>query len=481
MELTRGAHDAFFAAAAGFVGGAAAGGLGFPPLFTFAAAAALAAAAHFLQDLRPLRAVAILAALSFALGSLHYTLDDVRYLQAQRAVLGETSFTGTVVTEPRRRLDSQIATVRTESSARLYVHTEAHPPLYYGDTLHIEGAVTAPPHDSYGAYMAKEHVHGTLFRPDVLVLGRDANPLFSALYGARGYIKRSLASNFTQSRAAFLNGVMLGERDEFTREFLDKLSVSGTMHLTALSGLHMTIIAFVILAIFTHALQGRKRLAFFASFATIALFVAMTGFKVSAVRASLMAFLVGLANETGRAYLPRNAIAFSALVITLFNPKAPVFDLGFQLSFAATLSIIYLAPVLKRIPFLHRAGMLGWRDVLAITAAAQLGVAPIAMLHFANFSFTALPANVGILVVIPFLIIFGFATVAASLVFPPLASLIALPTTFLIDYATAIIEVFSIARVMFNPEIGAAAALAYYAALVWLCWRFAPATAPKTV
>ncbi|MBT9175436.1 MAG: hypothetical protein DDT22_01114 [candidate division WS2 bacterium] len=201
----------------------------------------------------------------------------------------------------------------------------------------------------------------------------------------------------------------------------------------------------------------------------------MTGFQVSAVRAALMAFIVGLADITHKVYSPHNAIALAAFIITLWNPKAPVFDLGFQLSFLATIAIIYFAPAVKRLPFLRGDGVLGWRDALAITLAAQLGVAPLAIINFGNFSFTALLANVGILAVIPLLTVLGFIVIFLEMTFPPLASLVSQPIVFLIDYVVAVVETFAIVQVPFNPEIGVTISVLYYAVLIGICYRWSPA------
>ena len=188
-----------------------------------------------------------------------------------------------------------------------------------------------------------------------------------------------------------------------------------------------------------------------------------------------MAFLVGLAGVTNRLYSPHNAIAFAALIIAVWNPKAPVFDLGFQLSFLATLAIIYFAPVLKLLPFLRTNGVLGWRDALVITLAAQLGVAPLTIINFGNFSFTALFANIGILAVIPLLTVLGFLVVFFGLLFPPLAFLISKLAAFLIDYVIAVVETFAIVYAPFNPEIGAILAALYYCIVIGICWRWSPA------
>lgn len=474
-------HDAFFFSASGFIAGTISGGLGLPPFGTLTAFVLTVSAIFLFKK----HSVVILAvSILFIAGNVYYTIDDYRYHTARYALANTTSFEGTVIDDPRQGIDNQTAKVRlTIPAATIFLRLDPYPELSYGDVVRISGDIVPPPSDSYGDFMAKEHVHGTAFYSEIEIVGNNANPFFETLFSIRHYIKDTVSRLFTEREAAFLSGVLLGDRDLFTPEFLNKLSISGTMHLTALSGLHMSILVFLALAVSSAIFWRRKRLQFIATFATMALFVAMTGFKVSAVRASLMAFLVGLAGESGRVYSPRNAILFSALVITVWNPKSPVFDLGFQLSFAAVLSIIYFAPILKLLPFFRTLGLLAWRDVLVITMAAQIGVLPITIAHFANFSLTALPANVAILVVMPPLMAFGLLTVAASVVSMPLASLFSIPTAFLADYAIQIVETFSSLRVMFNPELGITGTILYYAVLIWICWRYSsllPRSFPRT-
>ncbi|RJQ34064.1 ComEC family competence protein [Candidatus Parcubacteria bacterium] len=471
-------ENVLFLSACGFVGGVISGGLGVPPLFAFFASLLVIPAL-----IRRLRFAVIMGmAAVFIAGNLYYALDDYAYRSALRAVEHVTGFEGRLVDEPRRSLEAQTAKVDIRSAdvpeaagSRVYVRTELHPELSYGDIVRVSGEIIPPPSDSYGNYMAKEHVHGTAFYPEIEVLGNEANPLFKVLFGVRNHLQTILARLFNSQQAAFLSGILLGDKDGFSPEFLEKLSVSGTMHLMALSGLNMTIIVFAALGVFSLIFWKRKRPQFIATFSLVALFVAMTGFQVSAVRAALMAFLVGFADMTHRLYSPHNAIAFAALVITAWNPKAPVFDLGFQLSFLATLAIIYLTPVIKRLPFLKKDGVLGWRDVLAITLAAQLGVAPLTIINFGNFSLTALLANIGILAVIPLLTVAGFLVAFAYMLFPPLALLLSKPIAFLIDYVVLIVETFAVVYLPFNPNIGFVAATLYYAVLIWICWRYSPA------
>lgn len=482
-------HDIFFFAALGFVAGAIFGGFGLSSMSAFVFLILLLALSFIMRFSFPADArkrvysvaVAIIAVFFFA-GNVYYSIDDYAYHTAKNAVGGITYFRGVVFDEPKQHGGSQTVRIRTISSsnnqasgARILAYISPYPEISYGDVLSVMGDVVQPPVNSYGGYLAKERIHATVSYPVIEIIDNAANPFFEALYQIRRSTNNATRRLFTQQQATLLSGILFGEREEFSKEFLNKLSVSGTLHLTALSGFNITIIVFFAIAVFSSLFLGNTCAVFVATFFMVTFFVSMTGFALSALRAALMAFIVGLAEQTGRMYHPRNAIAFAAVALTLLNPKVPVFDLGFQLSFLATLSIIYFAPALRQLSFFKQEGFFHWRDVLAITIAAQLGVAPIAIHNFGNFSFSALPANIAVVTIIPLLTILGFATVAAYFIFAPFAILLSKPTAFLLDYTVGAVEVFYALRAPFNPDIGIAAAMVYYAVLIYICARYSPA------
>src|SRR3989344_2749566 len=441
----------------------------------------------FFYKIQPVLAIAF--ALFFFAGTVYYSADDFEYHKTIDSLAAVTGLEGVVVSEPRYRTNDQVLLIEARNTytfdghlsqfgpyrARFLVYLDPYAHISYGDIVRVRGNPVLSGKDSYGAYLAKEHIHGSIFYPDVEIIGNEARPFFEKLYSVRGYSKNALSELFTAQEASFLSGILFGDREEFSKEFLNKLSFSGTLHLTALSGSNMTIIVFSALVFFGVFFGGKRRLTFLATFFMVALFVAMTGFQVSAIRASIMAFIAGLAKEAGRLYNPRNALLLAALVITAWNPKAPVFDLAFQLSFLATLSIVYFAPALARLPFFGAGGFLGWRDILCITVAAQLAVAPITIANFSNFSFSAIPANVMIIMIMPPLMILGFLTIATMAAFAPLAILFSKLTAFLLNYITFVIDVFYELRVPFNPDMNIVAITLYYAVLVCVTARFSPA------
>lgn len=235
------------------------------------------------------------------------------------------------------------------------------------------------------------------------------NSFFSGISVGLQNFKSRVESNIEkvldQQKAAFLNGLILGDRQKFSKEFRDDLNKSGTTHLVALSGYNIAIIILSLngfLGVFFS-----RRLLFIPIVIVITAFVVMTGAAASVVRAAIMAGLILLAERTDRLYNTRNAIVAAALLMTLANPGVISFDWGFQLSFAAVLGLIYFRPWLIKI-FGKESGFLAWKENLLTTTSAQIAVLPLLILHFGYFSPFSLLANILILEAVPLTMFMGF-------------------------------------------------------------------------
>jgi competence protein ComEC len=136
-----------------------------------------------------------------------------------------------------------------------------------------------------------------------------------------------------------------------------------------------------------------------------------------------MGGLVLLANNSGRIYNPKNSLTLAAFLMVLANPMILRYDVGFQLSFFATLGIIYVAPLLspyfKKIP-----NRFNFKETFLMTFSAQLMVLPLLLFYFHNFSLVALPVNIIILPFIPLAMALGFFTGLGGLIWSKLGLII---------------------------------------------------------
>lgn len=200
---------------------------------------------------------------------------------------------------------------------------------------------------------------------------------------------------------ALVTATTLGDKSSIDKELRETYNISGAAHVLALSGLHMGIIY----AILTLLIFGRRRRSIITqTLVVVALwaFVFLVGMPSSAVRAATMLSLYALLTLGYREKASINALAFTALVMLAISPYM-LFDIGFQMSFLAVLSILIWLPVMNEwvSPTLQqRYPPLRWLwGLTTVTLAAQLGVAPLIAYYFGRFStfflitnFVAIPA-----------------------------------------------------------------------------------------
>lgn len=332
--------------------------------------------------------------------------------------VGETlDFQGLIVNNPTPQGNIQNLYVQTKLSGaevKVLIKAPRYPEFHYGDLIVVNGAVKRPEPESYAQYLAKEGMSAVISYPKLKLVAENQGALFKAfLFNLKDSIVGEFGKVLPSEESAFLSGLVLGERSDFSADFKTAMQTSGTTHLVALSGYNVSIIVLGTMAVLTIFLKRKYALIF--TFLFLISFVLMTGAEASVVRAAVMGVLVIIARESGRIFNVRNAVVLAGLIMVLLNPKVLVFDAGFELSFLALLGIIYLKPALQKIFRMKEdSGAFSWRENLLMTASAQLMVVPILIQSFGNFSPISLISNVLILELIPFTMALGFGIALLS-------------------------------------------------------------------
>jgi competence protein ComEC len=280
---------------------------------------------------------------------------SIRLGERARAV----SVTGTVVGEPKISPNDfttflfQLATIDLDGreepcAATLRVRWKANPKL--GDELRLSGILeTIPSPRNPGvfdlrAYLARRDVYQSLFvrypeNGTILRVG-GGNPVVRAAARTRDWMRATLTSDLDDSPdvAALINGMALGLRHETPNDIEDPFQQTGTLHLFAVAGLHVGIIA-QLLWILASLLRLPRTLAAALIIPSLFFYSAITDFHVSSVRAATMAtFLLG-GIFFDRPVLALNSLAGAALLILAFDSNQ-LFTSGFQLSFAVVGAIL---------------------------------------------------------------------------------------------------------------------------------------------
>lgn len=266
--------------------------------------------------------------------------------------------------------------------------------------------------------------------------------------------------------AALLGGITLGARSSFSPQLKNAMVDSGTVHIVAVSGYNISILAIAVGNIAMLFLA--RRFAIWLAIGLILLFVAMVGTEASVVRAAIMG-IAGLVGEfSGRPKDQGYAIVLAAACMVAWDPNIIRTDLGFGLSFLSLLGVVYLAPALRSLwRKTPDRGVLEWKENMDTTIGAQLGVLPILLGVFGKASLTSIAANVLIIPTVPVAMGIGFLLGVTNGTSPFLGFPIARVAELLTGYEIAVIQIFSryavpVGNFLFSP----AAVVMYYALLM---------------
>ncbi|MDO8703759.1 MAG: ComEC/Rec2 family competence protein [Sulfuricaulis sp.] len=366
-------------------------------------------------------------------------------------------------------------------------------PLYperaYGDVLEIEGELETPPAFAdfdYREYLLRRGVTSVISFADVRLLDTgQGSTLRSALISARARLGGALQDALPEPEAALAAGVLLGARSAVPRDLRDDMNATGTSHLIAVSGQNVTIVAGLLIAMLTWA-AGRRRAAWLALAAIVA-YAGLVGAQPSVLRAAVMGSLYVMSIALGRQRTAPVALLFAAGLMLAGDPRL-AHDVSFQLSFAATLGLIVLAPPLQeRLQAALPAGARELPATRAVTATFAVTLAAIAFtlpITAVNFHRVSLVAPLTNLFAVP-----AFAAVAATaaltagagLVFPAAGDLTAWLSWPPAAYMIAVVRLFA-ALPAASIELrgaGAGHAIAYYAVLALAVWWFGRHPAPR--
>ncbi|XLQ20322.1 MAG: ComEC/Rec2 family competence protein [Candidatus Moraniibacteriota bacterium] len=252
----------------------------------------------------------------------------------------------------------------------------------------------------------------------------------------------SIVNNIIPSpQAALANGLLFGGDDRLSDELQNNFSTTGMTHIVAVSGYNVSVIVAVVMGIVIFMGVNRRHSVIFAILAVI-FFVALIGFPSSGVRAAIMGSMILIAASYGRVSHAYGAIFFTGAIMIAFNPLLLRYDVGFQLSFLATLGIVAVYPILEKY-FVSKNKAFGIVDILLLTVSAQILVLPIIAYNFHTISVVSLLANILILPIIPVTMLLVFMTVVSSFVFYPIALMFGWMAYFLLSYEIFIIDILS--------------------------------------
>ena len=407
--------------------------------------------------------VAGVCVLSFSLGILRFHLADKPTPNIFESQVGQrVSFFGEIIDAPDVRENNQKLTILLASQGLAFKNSKARPffatkilatvnfgqDFKYGDEVDVFGKLEKPENFigdqgkefDYINYLRKDGIFYVMNYATIEVLSHgNGNFVKNALFSLKEKFLEKMNSAITPPESLLMGGLILGEKSAFSQELRTSFINTGTIHIVALSGYNVTIVAEWLMKLFMFLPQ---HLGIGVGILAILLFVLMTGGSSTAVRAGAMAILALIARATGRNYDVARALILAGVIMILINPFILVFDVSFQLSVIATVAVIFFAPRVEKY-FMWITDSFKLRDIVSVTSAVYVFVLPFILYKMGNLSLVALPANILILPFIPFTMLLGFLTSFAGLFWYGFAVPLGFLSYIFLHYELSVINFFS--------------------------------------
>ncbi len=340
-----------------------------------------------------------------------------------------------------------------EASGRLLVRVLPNEEYQYGEQIRLRGELKTPPENeefSYRDYLARQGIHSYMTKAEVTRLpGNDGNPFWRLVYTFKSNLVENTYKIFPDPEASLFAGILFGVDTGLPKRLQEAFKNTGTAHIIAISGFNIAIIAGLFFSIFKTLLQN-ERLGAALAVVSIFLYAFLVGGDPAVMRAAFMGSLSLFAKQIGRRNAGINTLAVVALVMSLFNPLT-LWDIGFQLSFFATLGLIlYAEPfsnitanLIEKISRTDNSAVIRIiNDNVILTLAAQVMTIPLMMYYFNRISIVSFIANPFILPIQPAVMILGGLAVFVSLLILPLGQLLAWVAWPFAGYTIRVVEFF---------------------------------------
>ncbi len=434
----------------------------------------------------------------FALGIVRFEAANPERQENHIARLndrGQLTVRGVVIEDPEL-LESRLQVLLRveeaggqESTGRLLVYAERTADIGYGDEIQAFGTLRTPPTADafdYRSYLSRQKIFSIMPGADVQVLSTGNGwffyeTLLDIKRDARAFINESLP----EPHASLLVGILLGDDNGLAADVEESFVITGTSHIIAISGFNMVILAQVLMSILRRF--TREEIAATIGVVAILIYTIFVGAGAAVVRAAVMSAVLIIAQALHRkTHLP-TSLAFVALLLSVLNPYT-LWDVGFQLSFAAVIGMATFVPPLEKGMERLLTRLAGEKfgkkllailsDSLIVTTAAQITTLPLILYYFGRLSVVSPLVNFIIIPFQPLVLLFGVVGVLVGLLIAPIGELILSGAWLFLTITVEVIEFF--AELSFadtSLQMGAAPVSLFFFLL--LLWSLYQSTRPR--
>ena len=289
--------------------------------------------------------------------------------------------------------------------------------INYADNLRIEGKL----------------VEGRFIEPNIEVAG--SSTWRKVLFSIRSNLKERIFAKIAEPQASLLAGIVLGAKEDLPETFKESLRTTGTIHVVVVSGYNISVVAGLLIGLSRFI---KRQFAIILALIAITFYTLLVGADPPAVRAAIMGAVTFSAVFLGRQRFALYSLGLAGFIMIMVSPSV-ITNIGFQLSFLATVGIILFQPkILKFLQMVPKP----FNEDLATTLSAQSLVIPVLFYHFGSVSAISPVANALILWTIPLVTIIGFLYLAVSFIIPFFAVAIAWVLWALLSIFVFVVELF---------------------------------------
>ena len=371
-----------------------------------------------------------------------------------------------------------------EGTALLFV--PRYPEYRYGDVLLVSGILETPSQFDdfdYKGYLAHQGIYTIMVYPEIEIeaRGEGFKPL-EWMYSLRGHLDQTIVKVLPEPQASLAEAIILGIRGMVPSSLKADFASTGTTHLLAISGLHLSIIAGILISIGIWLFGRRRYIYVWIALVTIWLYAILTGMHPPVVRGAIMASLFLTAELLGRQRSAITALTFAAAVMVGISPFI-LWDAAFQLSYLAMAGLIFIFPVLQSLGRNTVRIALGEEgtavsiartasDTLSVTLGAIIAVWPVVAYYFGIISLVAPLATFLALPALPGIIITGILAGGLGFIALSAAQVMGWLTWFFLSYMILVVSGLA-ALPLSSMEAGSVSPIfigGYYSALAVAIW-----------
>lgn len=331
-------------------------------------------------------------------------------------------------------IEQKILIYQNVKDTKLNVGTRLEMPLY------IE-AISKPKNPyqfDYASYLANKQILIQAKLPDAFTVLKPAESIhFKLLYFREKLMKSFQVHHFSTEVNGVVNALLFGQRADLSEKIQADYRNAGVMHILAISGMHIGILYWMMNLVLSTFIRS-KNVRFITVIMLLSCFAIITGLSGSVVRAVLMFAIVGSAMMFKRKTSTFNVLALSMLFILLINPFF-LFDVGFQLSYLAVFSIVYLYPVIRPY-FQTKFKILNYfLEIVGISIVAQIGILPLTVYYFGQIPLLFLFGNLVVIPILTFVLIGLVVLLILNFVWINLSVFLGKFIAILIDFVNGVI------------------------------------------